>query len=193
VTEPSGEARRNNRHSSPPGTDLAVSVVLLVWGLIFSYLPPKSRVPTWFDWSFEILAYVCYGVGLLALVAGINALFRSRFISYAGTGSLILVAAFYFQNWATGLQADSLALLVLYLFAIVTACLGTLLLAMAVPYLFADKKQGGMSPDGSDSTDQAGSAAQDRSRTENILAVVIAILTFLAALLPILQTWLGIE
>ena len=179
------------RKTHPPGADLGIAAGIAIWGMMLNYFPIYANIPPGWALIFIIPGYICYVVGFLGAAIGLGAIFKSEFIFPAGIGTFLLVSA-YLLHRSTGssVSAGWTCLLLMKLGVLILAGLGIMFLLASAPLLFhkveGQPRDNQTSSESTSGTTQSGHTTA-KSKSEQVISLIVAILTLLAALAPILR------
>lgn len=171
------EKSKSIAEPKPPGNDLAMVAVIVLWGIIFSDFPAYADIKiTYAVWFFKILGYACYIIGFLGAIVGLSNLreakiewYIHKFIQNIGFGLFFLVLA-YFAHMASIWPINTIWSFILRLVVLIFAVIGILLIGTGIPYIFFKKFEG--------------------ISFEISARILVAIVSLLAAAIPLLKSFI---
>ncbi len=185
-------ATDEKQSSNPPSLNLSLAGAFLIYGIMLFYFPGYAKISSPWSWIFYFLAYAFLLFSVAGTVVSLSAITKSEFVRFAGFGLAFGFIAFLLHNWSETQNAAELPAILLKFSALIFAMIGVGGIAMAIPHL--KNKQ---SSDITDRAQTTGSTAQEskpvKSRFEQFISVIIALLSFMTALVPLIKVWLNLS
>lgn len=176
---------------NPPSLNLSLAGAFWVCGIMFSYFPQYASISAPWSWIFVLFAYVCFLFSIVGAFFSLAAVKKSKFLEYAGTGAFFGIIGFLLHTWAEKQGSPSWLILTLKLLVLASGILGVTFIATGIPHLVEPRKS--VSATQLTATDvSAPLIFSKQPRFEKIISVIIALLSLLTALVPLLKAWLQI-
>ena len=185
------KAKAKTNSFKPRGQDLSVAIGLLIVGIMFFYFPNYASISTPWSWIFYMMAYVLYFLSLVGTVTGLSKLVKnSEFVKFTGIAFIFGAITFLLHKWSQSSNMFSWFTLLLKLLALSSAIFTTLAISVGLPFIWdvnpeTEQKRNLNDRDSEKETPR-------KSRFEQIVSVVIAVITLLTALVPLLKVWLNL-
>lgn len=171
-----------------PGKYLSISAGLVVCGILIYYFPLYAGISGGWVWFFRVPSYILYILGFLGALVGLNEIKKNKFTGYLA-GAIFLGGIAYLLHWITT-QFNVPALnLILRIVGLVVICIAALLFFYGLPNLFPSRPKETTSTGGSRSSSK--SAFAGKTTFENVVRILVALTSLIAALIPLISKWLG--
>ncbi len=176
-----------DRPKNPPLLNLSLAGAFWVYGVMLLYFPDYAKVSSPWSWPFILLAYGFFLFSIAGTMFSLSDITRSEFIRYAGPGLSTFFVAFLLHYWSEWQSLTGWIVFVLKLLALAAAMLTVAFFAMGIPHLL-QKQTSGLTNHADDTT----VTTVKKSRFEQVASILIAALSLLTALVPLIKAWLNI-
>lgn len=176
---------------NPPSLNLSLAGAFWVCGIMFSYFPQYAGISAPWSWVFILFAYACFLFSIVGAFFSLAAVKKSKFLEYAGMGAFFGIIGFLLHTWAEKQGSPGWLILTLKLLVLASGILGVSFIATGIPHLVEPRKS--VSANQPTTMDVSTPLIFSRQpRFEKIISVVIALLSFLTALIPLVKAWLHV-
>ena len=181
---------KKEKKPTPKGHDLMLAIAFWIFGLMFFYFPNYSGITNPWAWIFYVIAYFWYLVSMIGAVLGLTNLTKNEFVKNAGFGFVFGIIAFLLHKWSEGINIANWASILLKILALPVAMIAVAGFATGIPYLWDPEISSGETKDSSNSRLSKPEEKPAKSLFEQTVSIVVALLSLLTALAPLLKEWL---
>ncbi|MGI8644469.1 MAG: hypothetical protein ACR2LS_10180 [Thermomicrobiales bacterium] len=193
MTKDSDKHSRAEKRSLPLGNTLASGIILVGWGVLFSFFPDYANLWPAPSLFFQIVSIVCYILGGLVAISGFNELTTNPLhrgasftIGFGAVATILHIASVDATVGSVSLLLKTLVLLALVI--------GLMVVGMELPRSL-NKSVGEMSHDATSEMITPQDSTTGKSRTHKGLEIsvnlLVALVGLLGAAIQLVNTLLG--
>jgi hypothetical protein len=160
--------------------DLSMAATLAVWGfLLFVWFPRYADLSAAWAFPFQVIGTVCYVFAVVGGAVGLSRVSKSELIKHCLLGLALAIGAIGVHILAERINEHRFIEVVLKLIVLVTMCTAILIIGVGAGRVTTKQGSTVVSP-------PAGKTAPaDRTRNEQVVGLLIAVFSLVAAVLSL--------